>query len=225
MPVPEFSKVGPPYWDDRPLLIIGSGISLKGFEFNRLNGLGRILAVKEAVFDLPFADACFSLHIPWFRTRAKELPELAKRLELYFAIPKGMSEKQYDPIVPGAIYLDRVRINNGFVTDDPGKIESGANSGFGAVNLAYHKRAKLIYLFGFDYSPTAGHYCQDRYLDPAAHNARYWLNWAGNFLQVRHQVAAAGMTIINASEHSTVTAFPKVPIETALRDLSRLRSA
>ncbi len=221
MSLPSFSEVGEPYWTDKPTLIVGSGSSLKGFDFGALRGLGYILAVKEAIWDLPFADACFSLHMPWPRRREKELKALA--VPLYLAVPRGMSEKQYDPIIPQAIYIERG--NEKHLSDDPKLIHAGGNSGFGALNLAYLKRPKTIYLFGFDYNRSGGHYCPDRYENPDSHNARYWENWGDNFINVKHQLAAKGMTVINASPNSSIKAFPKVSIEQAMVDLARLRAA
>jgi hypothetical protein len=138
-------------------------------------------------------------------------------MQVYLSVPVGMREDQYT-IVPNAIYLDRIRVTNTLSTN-PKKIESGGNSGFGAVNLAFLKKAKTIYLFGFDYSPSGGHYCPDRYNQPVNHNARYWPRWGDNFINIKDQIAVAGVTIINASPESTVKAFPKVSIAKAMDDL------
>lgn len=219
----EFSEVRPPYWSDRPVIIVGSGSSLKGFDFNLLNGLGYILAVKEAIWDLPFADACFSLHLPWTKRRPAELTELASRITLYLAVPKGMSEKQYGSIIPRAIYIDRG--NEKHLSDNPALIHAGGNSGFGALNLAYLKRAKSIYLFGFDFNRNGGHYCPERYEEPDSHNARYWENWGDNFINTKQQLAKAGISIINASPNSSIKAFPKATIEAALERLHWFRAS
>lgn len=221
----QFSPVTGPWWDDRPTIIVGCGMSLSGFDLASLHGLGRVLAVKESVWDLPFADACFSLHLPWQKTRYKELCDLAKRMPLYLAVPRNVGKAHFTDI-PGAIYLERCRINNGLLLDDPRKIESGGNSGFGALNLSVLKRARLIYLFGFDYVPGAGHYCQGRYTElPNVKNETYWLSWGDNFLQTTGQLARLGITVINASERSTIKAFPKVPRDVAMTELRRLLAA
>src|SRR5262245_12551914 len=159
-PPVSFGEIGPPWWHDRPVLVVGTGRSLQGFAFERLRDLGHILAVKRAVADLPFADACFGLDLPWMQNAKAELTEVAARMPLYLAVP-DQHPLAYDVHVPGAIYLKRGRTCER-LTETLGAVESGANSGFGALNVAYLKRARQIFLFGFDYHPN-GHYCQERY--------------------------------------------------------------
>jgi hypothetical protein len=220
--LPEFGEVGPPFWDTRPTLIFGTGSSLAGVDFNSFRGLGHILAVKEAWRDLPFADACFGLDLPWIRRSAEALAELATRMAVYLAVPDEEPRKHV--LIPGAIYLVRTRVCD-LMTTKPGVVESGGHSGFGALNLAFLKRARSIYLFGFD-CYGGDHYCPERYAhQPRNHNARYLPNWGRNFQTVVPQLRAAGVSVVNASPKSTIAAFPKTTIEQARNDLDRLRSA
>ena len=213
----EYGAVTEPWWSDKPLAIVGTGPSLKGFDFAALNDpRWRVLAVKQAVWDLPFADACFGLDIPWMRRERERLIELAARIPLYLAVPDEEPGK-YDPI-PHAINLIRTRVCD-VMSEKPTHIESGGNSGFGAVNLALLKRARRVVLFGYDY--YAGHYCEDRYAHNApGHNARYWPRWGENFIRCADQLKGCGMTVINASPRSTVDAFPKVTIAEGMRLLA-----
>lgn len=228
-PLPPLGKVEEPWWDDKPLAIVGTGPSLMGFDFSNFDIPGvRVLAVKESVWDLPFAEAVFGLDRPWINRQAEKLSQIP--IQKVFAV-----EPEVRPcaVVEGALYLLRSRFE-GF-SDDPGVIQSGANSGFGAVNYAYLKRAgrnrKPIVLFGFDYRPGP-HYCQERYFisngrreeaQPPNHNERYWVNWGDNFTACRNQLERAGIVIVNASPQSTVKAFPKVSIEEGLKCLLNAR--
>jgi len=215
----EFGRVEPVDWGDRPAIIVGTGPSLAGFDHDRLRGLGNVLAVKEAVWDLPFADACFGLDLPWMRRQGDRLIDVAARMQLYLAIPPVGLPPGHRPI-PGAIHLVRRRTCNQF-SEDPAEVESGGNSGFGAVNVALLKGARTIVLFGFDY--THGHYCPDRYAHQRPdHNARYWPRWGDNFRITLPQLAGMGASVLNASPGSTVDAFPKVTIDEAVEHLRRL---
>lgn len=118
-------------WSDKPLLIVGCGASLKGFDLNRLRGLGRILAVKEAIWDLPFAHACFGLDVPWMERQRTKLSELP--MPLYLAVPPNRAF----PIMANATYYMRKFSDR--LSDNAAEISCGRNSGFGAINLAYHK--------------------------------------------------------------------------------------
>lgn len=227
-PLPPLGKVGAPYWDDKPLAIVGTGPSLKGLDFACFdNPSFHVLAVKEAVWDLPHALAVFGLDRPWMTAQADKLAATS--------VPKILAveeEIRPCPVIPGALFLQRARFE-GF-SDDPGIIQSGANSGFGATNLAYLKRTPgntkpwRWSLFGFDYR-AGPHYCQDRYMswshpgrtpmpaaDPAQ-NARYWEPWGNNWTQAMPQIKTAGIEIMNASINSTVKAFRKCEFEEGLR--------
>lgn len=220
----EWGAVGPPYWSDKPVLIVGAGPSLKGFDFNRLRGLGYVLAVKETWVDLPFADACFGLDVPWIIRQYGALCDVAQRMQLYVSVSHN-ERRPWRPI-PRATHLifDRNKVV-GFSTD-PARIESGAHSGYGAVNLAILKRARAIFLFGFDYTSTYDHYCPERY----AHNksrekqSHYFLNWAQEFNKTTEQIKRLGIALINASPNSNLKAYPKLSIDDAIKRLDRFRS-
>ena len=218
-----FSSVGPPYWNDAPVLVIGTGPSLKGFDLSRLRGLGHVLGINEAWRDLPFADACFTVDTTFLWRRKRELTALARRMPFYAAIPATTTQSHIpDPKfahVDGAIYLERLT-KCGPMSTNPSAIEAGGHSGFGAVNLADLKRGKLIYLFGFDY--TAGHYCDDRYPDQP-NNLRYLRGWMGNFNTALPGLKARGVSVINASPKSNMTTFPRITLDQAMAELEALR--
>lgn len=224
---PAFGTVGPASWGERPAIVVGTGPSLKGFDFARLEGLGHVLAVKQAWLDLPFAEACFGLDIPWQRRSYADLCALAQRMPLYIAIP---DQEEIPRVIPGATYVVRARASD-FMSEDPRVIESGGNSGFGAVNFAYLKKrgvkktdseaARTVVLFGFDYNGP--HYCPERYGSDPGRNNRYFTNWAMNFRLVRRQFEARGIRVLNASPQSRVDAFEKVTHEQAMQHLDRLR--
>lgn len=219
-----FGAVEPPWWDDKPLAIVGAGASLKGFDFRRLDRPDlRVLAVKTAWEDLPFAAACFGLDLPWIARDAHRLRELSRRMPLYLAVPERGPDVDRLPEIPDAIWLRQTRIM-GAMSERPDTIETGGNSGFGALNLAYLKRARAVYLFGFDYGGAPHDPSRYAHQQPG-HNARYWPKWAANFLLALPQARAAGMAVVNASPSSVVTAFPRCDHETIFANLDRLGPA
>jgi hypothetical protein len=205
----EWSSVGPPWWDDKPCLIVGTGPSLQGVDLSRLQGLGHVLAVKESYHDLPFADLAFGLDLPWVHDERANLTELAQRMPLYIAYLENVP---HTPI-PRAFYLKRDYCFQ--LSEDPQRISSGGHSGFGALNLAYLKRAKRIYLFGFDYH--GGHYYSDgRYGKWQEKNQSLWIE---GFFGAKALLDRDGVVVINASPKSAVKTFPRVSVEQALFDL------
>lgn len=218
---PTFGRVQPPMWDDgRPVIIVGTGPSLKGFNLFQLKGAGWVLACKESMFDLPFADAIFGLDIPWMRTRHDYLAERAKGCEVYLSAPDQRLHLFRN--IPGAVYLKRMRSADTFIMD-PEAIECGGNSGFGAINLALLKHAKEIYLFGFDY--TEGHYNQAKYDEREAWGAasmNYFPRWATTFDGTVDQLKRLKVKIWNASPDSNITAYERISHESALNRIHRM---
>jgi hypothetical protein len=213
----EFSAVGEPYWGDRPVAIVGAGPSLHQFEFSRLRGPWRVIAVNQKVWDLPWADACISIDIPWIRDQAARVVA-TMTMPVYVAGP----EYHQCPHVPGMNYLKRSR-TFGF-SDAADTVEMGGTSGYAALNFAYLKRAKFVVLFGFDYSAARGdHDKPEQYpWHPVGHNARYWPRWATNFAEALPQIERAGMKVLNASPESTISAFGRCTIEQGLAALRNI---
>lgn len=79
------------------------------------------------------------------------------------------------------------------LSDDPGVIATGQNSGYGAINLCYLKGSKAIHLIGYDMDP--------------AHNGEY-RHWAAFFSHALPQLEARGVRVLNHNKESHVTAFP-----------------
>lgn len=223
-----FGQVTEPWWQKTPLAIVATGPSLKGFDFGRFQagadtGAFRVLAVKEAIWDLPFAQAVFALDTPWMIRCADRLRSL--KCEIYLGIPPENKFHRRDkqaPLIENATYIDLTRHEG--LSDDPALIQSGGNSGFGAFNLAYLKRAKHITLFGFDYFENgAGHHFRDdcyQWYEPGR-NERYWKNWGDNFTGCLAQLRKSGASVMNASPRSTVSAFPKCSLD---EGIARLKS-
>lgn len=202
------------------MLLVGTGRSLCGFDFTRLRGLGTVVAVKESILDLPFADACFGLDLHWMKRRHDLLADIARRMEVYLATVEHQENIQQTPI-DGVTYLRRLR--SGGLSLDPYYIQSGGTSGYGALNLAVLKRAREIVLFGFDY--TSDHYCHERYPGQStAHNSAHWPKWAECFRDVLPTLSKLGVNVINASPTSNLTVFKRFSLEEVVQHLDRLRS-
>lgn len=216
----EWSRIGEPYWSDRPVFIVGGGTSLKGFDFNSLRGRGYVLAVKQAWRDLPFADACFGLDRAWQTWARDDLLALTFTMPLWIAIEPEWTG--FKPIA-GAHYLRMIRKAE-TLSESPWTVESGGNSGFGAFNFAYLKRARRIVLLGFDFGPS--HYDPSAYTPrPDDHNLRYMQGWADNFSKTLPQLRAAGVTVLNASPASKISAFPKMTPAEALARIEQSGAA
>lgn len=213
------SSIKPPWWDDAPAIVVGAGPSLAGTDLGRLRGLGHVIAVNESYHDLPFADLIFSLDTHFMGKHAEDLANHTP--QVLYAVP------QNDDIgfllTEGALYVERRRDEySTLLSLDPSWIQSGGNSGFGAFNVAVLKRAKIIYLFGLDY--TSDHYCPERYThQPRNHNERYYPRWARVYEKTLPILERIGTRVINASPKSNLTVFPRCTVEEGIRQLEEIR--
>lgn len=103
-------------------------------------------------------------------------------------------------------------------TDEPGLLGSGGNSGFQAVNLAVQFGATKIVLVGFDYRIDLGIHWHGRY-PPGLNNPNQTsvARWRERLDSQAKRLADLGVTVLNASEDSALSAFPKVPLMEALK--------
>jgi hypothetical protein len=94
---------------------------------------------------------------------------------------------------------------------EPGKIHTGSNSGFAAINLAYHLGAKTIILLGYDMGVDGDkrHWFNDRPKE-LTKDSPYSL-----FITNLNTIDCAkhGIEILNASRRSLLTCFPMVELE------------
>lgn len=209
------SSVGQPHWSRKPVAIVGGGPSLRGFDFNRLRDKFTVLAVNASMFDIDFADAGFSLDRRairewWPRLRGLRFPQ-------FYAIPDQRIHGVTSPPTQWMYFLRR-RQGTEF-TPDANMISAGGTSGFGALHLAYLKGARKIVLFGFDYGAGRNqvwHHNEDHYNFRQEQDNELWAQWARNFDHPAALLRQRGIEVINASEVSAITAFPKCSIDEAL---------
>jgi hypothetical protein len=99
-----------------------------------------------------------------------------------------------------------------------GELGAGGNSGFQAVNLAAQAGASRIVLVGFDYSLARGVHWHGKH--PAGMNNPSGLNcakWRADLDGAAPLLASLGVDVLNASPHSSLTAYEKRPLRECLR--------
>lgn len=116
--------------------------------------------------------------------------------------------------------LKRVRLDpvgRSMRFDAFGEIGAGGNSGFQAVNLAAQAGASRIVLVGFDLSLARGVHWHGKHgaglNNPSAVNME---RWRADLDAAAPMLSALGVEVLNASPHSSLTAFEKRPLENCL---------
>ncbi len=128
------------------ILCVGSGPSLKDYDFDRLRGRGPIIAVNSMGLLLPFADYIFFGDSRWWRWHKDKVahsggPRLITTgaATTFRESPVLQLQKDYQAVL----------------SRDPTSL-SGLDSGRQAINLAYHLGAARIVLLGYDMGWTPG---------------------------------------------------------------------
>lgn len=215
-----FERVEDKGWGNLPLVIVGTGPSLRGTDLSLLDRPDlRVLAVKEAVFDLPFAAECVCIHGTWLKNRLDAL--LAQPVPITF-----VTDNVFNPpyLVRDEFHYIERRHADG-LSNDPRYVNHGGTSGYAALNVATLRGARRILLMGFDYGTLTeshartGHHYRDEaypwYL--AARNGSMWAGWAKNFKTCANDLRALGAEVHNANPGGLVDAFPRATLDEFMR--------
>lgn len=100
------------------------------------------------------------------------------------------------------------------LTERPGVLGWGGNSGFHALNLAVQFGAQRIVLVGYDMHVSAGEHWHGRH--PRGLNnpdARNTARWRRALDGVAPELSALGIEVLNASPTSALTAYPRVEFD------------
>lgn len=203
------------------IIIVCSGGSLKNFNLNVLNGMGHIICVNNSYVGVPFFNSWFTLD-PWGLS-GEQLPKTGNG-KLYAAVPQDFGTQhakipQHRIKAPSNItYLNRLMSHNNpsvssetayrlGLSEDNGCINTG-NSGFGALNLAYHMKPKKILILGMD--GDIGYYYSQTQKNRA-------LKFLPLMMQsTMKQMSDKNITVINGSKNSSITCFDRYSPQDAL---------
>ena len=191
-PAKPYAIVSPPFWDNEEVWILGGGPSANTFDFQRIRRCHRIVSVNgwKASACGGRLPAIFSLDNHWIRRHRTALWHY--RGEKYFALPLETWPECGG--IRNAVYLQWSHADG--LSDQPDTICCGCNSGYGAINLAYLKHAKVIHLVGFDMDPN---------------DKEEFRTWAPLFRNMLPQLNARGTQVLNHNPDSFIDAFQRVP--------------
>lgn len=214
-----YGKIGKPYWDDKPVAVVAGGPSLIGFDFEKLRG-AHVLAVKGSMFDIRWADAGFGLDMPRYTEWRDRLANLESRV--YWAVPEEWLPRTGPPPSKNVTFLKRLAGEQ--LSTDPSEIYGGGTSGFGALQVCIHKRAKKIVLFGYDFNGNydaheGWRHNDQHYVKRREQSAANWELWATHFGVYVQYMNDHGVSIANACPQSAIRCFQKVEIEDGVRML------
>lgn len=192
-------------WEGETVAIIGCGPSLQHVDPGKLLAFRRAIAINDALLRAPWADLHYFCDQQWWESN----------LYTMHGFPVLRVTMEND--IPGVLRL-RNTGPTGLETDPTG-LRHGSNSGYQAINLAYHFGAKRIVLFGFDMR--------------VVHDRTHWRERNGEMATARFQrtltntmlpkfqtlvepLREAGVEVLNATPGSALTCWPSVSIDDIL---------
>lgn len=95
---------------------------------------------------------------------------------------------------------------------EPGYIAGGGNSGYQAINIAYHLGAKRLILLGYD---MGGSHWMKKRPDKFNKNSPF-KRWIDSFNKLSEELKAEGIEVINCSPNSALECFQKMKLSKAL---------
>ena len=220
--------IPPKIWDGGRCLILGGGPSLAGqFDipqdlitrvtdskdpldpraYSRYMELihdEHVIAVNNSYLLGDWPDICHFGDWGWYKVHRERLaswPGLKVSHSPSFADPAKAKEG-------GVKYMPRDRAKRMGLSDNPGKLSWGFNTGSSAIDLAVHLGAKQVILLGFDMrNGRSGETHWHRGHGPNRRPASY-ARFLQGFPVIAKDARRLGVEIINCSPGTSITEFP-----------------
>lgn len=198
----------PPEWTNETCFIIAGGPSLvSGIPAKRLLTTGRVLVINVSYQLVPSADCLYFCDQKWWQS-------FGSHVRAFFG---GRYLVTLDNQIEGVKRLKSTGPQG--LESDPCGLRTGSNSGFQAINLAYHFGARRIVLLGYDMHVTSGrtHWHQG-YPTQQPHDFARILaqQMLPKFMTLVEPLRTAGVEVINATPGSALTCWPYVPLDSLI---------
>jgi hypothetical protein len=197
-----FQTVRPPFWDKKPVFIIGGGPSFAGFDVEKLRGRGLIVGCNDAAFETK-ADVVMSMDVIWMRKRQEQVESFAG--EVWLAPPPNWPINGWN-----RTDIHWIEKRWGWSISQDKDALHGSNTGFAAMNLAVLKGATTIYLLGFDMGnpPDQKRHWHNGYewSEALSYQGAYAV-WAKDFRQASADLKRCQVRVVNVNPNQTLPSY------------------
>ena len=196
------------------VVVLGGGPSLTPEDVDFCRGKARVIAVKESVRLAPWADVLYFCDWYWYEPNKALIHQFPGQVATIEDAPGEPGQKLRLKKELPKLTVYRHDGLDGLCTAPDG-LRTGNNSGFQAINLAYHLGARLIVLLGIDMKAIKGrmHWFQR---DHEYREELYQELMLPKFPTIAAPLAAAGVRVVNASPDSLVDCFERLTLREAL---------
>lgn len=185
----------PRLWPGETVVCLGGGPSLTQADVDRVRGKARVIAINDAYRLAPWAEVLFACDGKWWHWH-HGVPGFAG---LKYAVQSAAARW------PGVHVLQKTGSHG--LEVHPTGLRTGHNSGYQAINLAFHFGAHRIVLLGYDMQ--GGHWF-GRHPDNSAPPFALCLR---KFATLAEPLRARGIEVLNCTRRTALTAFPCRPLE------------
>jgi hypothetical protein len=190
----------PLLWHGATVAVLASGPSMSQTAADNVRAAGLHAIVINTTFKLaPWADILYAADAAWWQHTPGAFE---------FAGLKVSCEA-----VQGALTMQRAKEIVGY-TDDPGCVHSLGHSGAQAIQIAAKAGARRILVLGMDMDGSHWHGQHPAPLRNT-HSDQFQI-WCDRMQTLARALEARGVDVINCSQVSRLTCWPKVPLEEAL---------
>ena len=192
-------------WSGETVFIIGGGPSLRDFNWMSLHGK-KVIAINKSLLSYPSAQVLYWTDSRVYSWMKKEIDDF-----------KGLKFTIRDhPSYVGDIKILK-RGNKFGLEESKDTLAHGNNSGYAAINLAYHLGAKRIVLLGYDMGNDGkvSHH-HSGYPVPVTGDNIYRDQFIPGFRVIADLLKQKGVEVYNASPKSLLTVWPRITLDKAL---------
>lgn len=184
------------------IVCVASGASLTQSDVDRCRGKARVLVVNDNYRLAPWADWIYACDGIWWDYHVDAVhASFAGECWTRDARAAGQYGLRWIESAPSA-----------GLSRDPKLIHEGCNSGYQAINLAYHFGARRIVLLGYDMGGT--HWFGD-HPQQIRRRSDYAACLAA-FPALADDLADAGVKVVNCTRKTALDAFPRATIDEVL---------
>lgn len=204
-----------PEWCGETVFILGCGPSLAKTPVEKIRGKGRVIAINDSFIKAPWADVLY------FCDKATFWDEYHEQIQSMFT---GKYLVTLSNQIEGVKAL-RNTGTDGLETDPCG-LRTGGNSGYQAINLAYHFGVSRIILLGYDMScHNQQLHWRERRRPQTVHGFTQTINrgMLPHFPTLAAPLQEAGVTVVNSTPNSSLRVWPYMPLYDVVKNLRNVQ--
>jgi len=210
-------------WSGRRCFLIGGGESLRGFDYNQLDG-ELTITINKTFEVYPYSTINYSMDSTFYKKLKTDHytnysnENLWNKWNSLVCIRVALTPMEIMEFGPEVMLVRRKWkpvVERGDLDDG---IYGGINSGTGAINLAIALGATTIYLLGYDMQAIKYTHCHNGYDDRTLENFNIKLkDYRKEIESLAASIKELGINVINLNPESQLKCFPFGNMSDALK--------